>query len=579
VAELVPALRKRTLLARLSFEVNWAQIGLLLLLAGFGFYVLYPLLLILINSFDTARIGQQPVYGVESWLDAWRSPGIWAALWNSIVVAFWYQLISFPLGALIAWLLARTNFPWARGVEFLFWLSFFLPALSFTLGWMLLLDPKVGVINQLLAQLFHLDQGPFNIFSLPGIVWVHVMSHAVSTKVMLLTPAFRNMDVALEEAGGMSGANTWTTFRRVTLPLMTPALIIVFLLGIVRLFENFEIELLLGVPFGFYVFSTKVLDLVRQDPPLVSQASALGSVTLLLLVLAVPLQRWLTTRRQYVTVSSRMKPGLIDLGVWRWPVFGCVLLLGATLVAVPVLSSLAASLMTRFGFFEIPRPWTLRHWQLVLSDSGFLRALLNTAVIAILSGVVSAVLFSLVAYVIVRGKRLRGATTLDALMWVPSVIPGTLAGLGLLWMFLGTPLFNPLYGTVFLLIIAIMLGGVTLSTQLFKAGLLNLSREFEEASRMSGASAVRTYFRVVLPLLGPVLIVVATLRFLFAANETASIILLSTSETRTISLLTIDYVFQGLREPAAVTSVIVAALTTAAALMARRFGFRGIAAA
>ena len=95
---------------------------------------------------------------------------------------------------------------------------------------------------------------------------------------------------------------------------------------------------------------------------------------------------------------------------------------------------------------------------------------------------------------------------------------------------------------------------------------------------MSGATAIRTYFQVVLPLLGPVLIVVATLRFLFAANQTSTIILLATSDTRTISLLTIDYVFLGLRESAAVTAVMITVLTTVAALVARKFGLRGVTA-
>ena len=546
------------------------QLAFLALIAAFAFYLIYPLLLIIVNSFNTSRIGQVPVYGLGAWAQAWSTPGIMQSLWNTLSVAFWYQLLSLPIGVLLAWVLARTNIPWARGIEFLFWLSFFIPPLSTTLGWILLLDPRVGLLNQVAGGAFGV-QAPFNIYSFWGIVWVHLMAHAVSLKVILLTPAFRNMDLALEEASRTAGATTWSTFLRVTLPIMTPALVIVFLLGLVRLFESFEIELLLGMPFGFFVYSTKIVDLVRNDPPRLGEASALGSITLLLLLVAAPVQRWLTTRHEYTTVTGRMRPGLIDLGAWRWPVFAAVLAVGCMLVAVPLISVTAASLMTRFGFFDLPQPWTLANWQRTLTDSTFLRSLRNTLLIAGIAAILGPLVFALVAYLIVRA-RLWGRSLLDVILWVPSVIPGALAGLGLLWMFLGTPLFQPMYGTIFLLVIATVMGGVTLSTQILKATILQLGRELEEGSRMSGASWLGTFVRIVLPLLAPTLIVVATLKFLFAASNASTIILLANSDTRTLSLATLDYVGEGLRESAAVTTLIITLLTTGLAVIARSLG-------
>jgi iron(III) transport system permease protein len=435
-----------------------------------------------------------------------------------------------------------------------------------------MLDPRSGVVNQLVSGVFGLPRGLFNIYSFWGIVWVHLMSHELSFKVMLLTPAFRNMDAALEESSRTVGAGQWKTLLRVTLPVLTPPLVIVFMLGLVRLFESFEIELLLGVPFKFYVYSTKILDLVRDEPPKMAQATALGSITLILLLIVAPLQRWLTTRRNFTTITSKMRPALIDLGRWRWPVFGLVLLLGAMLVLVPIFSVIAASFMTRFGFFNLPQPWTMAHWSRAIHDSVFERSIRNTLAIGLIVAIVGPLLFSLVAYMIVR-VRVWGRGALDLIVWVPSVMPGALAGLGLLWMFLGIPIFNPLYGTLALLIIATMMGGVTFATQTLKASLLQLGSELEEASRTSGANWLRAYVRIVLPLLAPTLMVVATLKFLFATNDTSRVILLATSDTRTLSLLTIDYVREGLRESAAVTSVIVTILTVGVALIARRLGF------
>lgn len=571
---------RRGLLPNPLARISWAQIGMLLLIGAFAFYLLYPMLLILLNSFNTARIGQPAVYGTDGWVKAFATPGLWAALWNTLSVAFFYQLISFPIGILIAWLLARTNVPWAHGLEFMFWLSFFLPSLSIALGWMLLADPRAGVLNHVAVNVANalfpdlgVKQGPFNVYSFWGIIWVHLMAHAISGKVMLLTSAFRNMDAALEEASRMSGSSTIGTFLRVTLPVMTPSLVIVFMLQLVRLFETFEIELLLGVPFGFYVYSTAIVDMVKKEPPNLAGATALGSVTLLLLIIAVPLQRWLTTRRDYTTVTGRMRPTLIDLGRWRWAVFAAILALGFLLVIVPLFSVVVGSFMTRFGFFNLPQTWTLANWQRTLNDTSFTRSLINTLIIAGCAATFGPLILSVTAYVIVRAK-VWGRTLLDSILWMPSVIPGALAGLGLLWMFLGTPIFNPLYGTIFLLVIASVMSGVTISSQIFKAAILHLGHELEESSRMSGAGSIRTYFRIVVPLMVQTFVLIATLKFMFAANATSSVILLATSDTRTISLLTLDFVFEGLRESAAVTTIIITGLTTGVAVIGRLFGLQ-----
>lgn len=551
-------------------HLSAAQVVVLLLIAVVGFFVVYPLALIFINSFNVATPGHPAVYSSKLWADAWRAPGLFESLRNSVAVGLCYQAISFPVGIMIAWLLGRTKIPHARALEFCFWLSFFLPPLSATLGWMLLLDPR-GVLNNFLLDAFHIS-GPFNIYSFAGIVWVHLMSRDISEKVILLTPAFRNMDAALEEASYMSGADRWRTLVRVTLPIMTPPLVIVFFLGFVRLFESFEIELLLGVPIGFYVFSTKIVDLAQQVPPLLGQATALGSVTLTLLLIAVPVQRWLTTRRSFATVTGRIQPSLVDLGPWRRPAF--LLLAGLTglLVVVPLLSVTAGSLMTRFGFFHLTHPWTLANWQRTVNTPAFGSALFNTFEIAAISAVVAPIVFSVIAYVLVRARSTWGRGLLDFLLWLPSVVPGALAGLGLLWMFVGTPIFQPIYGTIWVLVIAVILSGMTLSTQTLKAAFLQLRGDLEESARMSGAGWIRTYFQIVLPLIAPTLIVVAAIKFMFAANAASNVILLATSETRTLPLLALNFVADGQRESATVITVVITALTTTMAILVRTLG-------
>ena len=538
-----------------------------------GFFVLYPLVLILINSFNTATIAEPPVYGLKAWRDAFSEYGIWRSLWNSVKIGIVLQVIALPLGIFVSWLLARTNILFANYFEFGFWISFFLPSLATTFGWMLMLDPSTGLINAWLRQLPFLSELNFDIYSFSGIIWVHLVSTGLSTKVMLMTPAFRRMDASMEEASRMSGASAFTTLWRITVPAMTPVIVVVFLLSVIRIFSSFEIELLLGVPWSFYVYSTKIVDLARQEPPLVNQAAALGSIILVFLAAFIPIQRKLITRRQFTTVTGQFKPKTIDLGAWRYPATAFVALVIFVLDVVPLLSVLGGSFMTRFGFFNLPKTWTLEYWKMALNDPRILQGLHNTLIVAVSAGLVGAVLFSLIGYVLVRTK-LPGRAALDTICWLPSAIPGVLSGLGLLWMFLGTPFFRPFYGTLVLLMVAQMLGGITLSTQILKANLVQLGKELEESSRMSGAGFWRTYLRIVFPLMAQTMVMVGVIKFMFAAQHNSAIILLATSETRTLSLLALDQVAAGYREVASITIIMVTLLTLGLAIVARSFGLK-----
>ena len=210
---------------------------------------------------------------------------------------------------------------------------------------------------------------------------------------------------------------------------------------------------------------------------------------------------------------------------------------------------------------------------MALTDPRILQGLQNTLIIAFSAALIGAFFFSLIGYILVRTK-FPGRGILDSICWLPSAIPGVLAGLGLLWMFLGTPFFRPFYGTLFLLVIASVLGGITLATQILKSNFVQLGNELEEASRMSGAGFWRTYLKVVFPLMAQTMVLVAVLKFMFAAQQTSSIILLATSETRTLSLLALDQVAAGYREVASITVIFIMLLTLGVALVARSFGLK-----
>jgi iron(III) transport system permease protein len=547
------------------------------IIAVLGLFLIYPVVLLLINSFNTAPEFFVPPrqWGLDNWRNALDTPGLVQSLFNTLMLWGLVLVFSFPTAVLIAWTLARTNVPMTHWLEFMFWVSFMMPGIATTIGWIMLADPDIGMINTLLEKLPFIDEGPLNIFSVPGLVFAHLMANGISVKVMLLTPAFRNMDSALEEAGRVSGAGTIRTMLRVTLPLMAAPMTLVLALQLLRIFQSFEIEQLLGVPFEFFVYSTKIFQLARDEPPLYGEATVLASLTLVMLVFIIPFQRWILHRQRYTTISGSFRPGLINLGKWRWVVFGAIatLILGLTVVPAAILG--LGSFMTRVGFFNLNNVYTLRHWDLVLTDPIFIKALRTTFTIAIVAAFLSPLIFSVVAYVLVR-TRWFGRGILDLIIWGSGAVPGILTGLGLLQVFLGTPVLTFMFGTIWALLIVVVLQGNTLTTNIAKASFVQIGQDMEEAARVSGAGWIRTYFRVWVPLLMPTLVLLGTFNFVLAAGATSQIILLASRDTITLSIMALELVnpLSGEREAAGIVALFMIAMTVGVAVVARYFGNR-----
>jgi iron(III) transport system permease protein len=544
-------------------------------LLSLGYLLIWPVILLLINSFNAASdwFVEPRTWGLKHWVNAFQRPGLLRSLGNSLLIWSMTVTISFPVGVTIAWLLARTKIPFSHTLEFLFWVSYMVPALPTTIAWITLLDPDIGMINVALKNLFGLDQGLFNIFSVPGIVWANLMGHGISIKVMLMTPAFRNMDASLEEAARVGGASNLRTIFKVTLPLMISPMIMVFALQLLRIFQSFETEYLLGVPFGFYVYSTKIFALIRNQVPNYGEATVLASLTLLVITLIIPLQRWILERRRYTTITGSFRPGLIDLGKWNYMLFGVIATLLVLLTVGPLAILVLGSFMQRIGYFVLG--FTLEHWRFVLTDPVFVKALRTTLILATTAAICSPLLFSVIAYILVR-TRLPGRGALDLMIWSAGAIPGILAGLGLLWVFIGTPVLNFLFGTIWALLIVVMLQGKTTGVNIMKGVLVQVGADMEEAARVSGAGWLRTYFRIWLPLLTPTLMLLAVMNFVSAAGATSSIILLASRDTMTLSLMALELSSTAVsnREAASIISIFIIAFTMTGALLIQYFGRR-----
>ena len=563
------------LVSRLKSETGTVVMAVTIL--TLGFYLMFPVILMLVLSFNVADDFLIPpiVWGFDNWTQIWQDPRILEALYNTFALWFLNFIFSFPLGIAIALILARTHIPWTHGLEYLFWISYVFPGLANTVGWIMLLDPDIGILNTWLEALPFIEEGPFNIYSFWGIVWTKLQSDSISYFVILLTPAFRNMDQSMEEAARVAGASKMGAVFKITLPVMISPVILVTALQLLRIFSGFETEWILGASWGFFVYSTLIFSQTSLYIPNYGGAIVLASLTMVIIAVIFPMQRWIVSRRQYTTLTGTFKPGLIDIGRWRWVVLFGIIFLLAMFTALPFIIIVVGSFMSRVGFFNAVPTWTLDHWRLVLTDDIFLRGLRTTTILAVSAGVGSPLLFSIIAYMLVR-TRWRFRRMLDATIWVSAVFPGIISGLGLLLMFLTVPGLEILYGTIWALILVVLIAGNTTGTNIFKGVMLQLGADVEEASRVSGAGWVRTYVKVVLPLLMPTMVLIGMLNFISAAGTTSSIILLSSRDTLTLSIIGLEWASPeiGSTEKAGIISLVIMVYTLALALVGRHYALK-----
>jgi iron(III) transport system permease protein len=442
------------------------------------------------------------------------------------------------------------------------------------MGWILLLDPYYGLINKFLMYLFGLSQPPFDVYSYWGIIWCH-LAFSTSVRFLLMTPAFTAMDAALEDAARTSGSSNLGVLMRITVPILAPAILASTALGFIRSLESLEIELILGIPAGIYVVPTKIWDYIHWEPPLYERATALCSIFLLFIFLLIWLHRTYLRGREFTTVTGRSyMVRTFPLGRWRWVTCSFCLLFIFVMIILPLATLVMGTFMEFFGNFDVENTWTLRHWTTVFTDPVFLRSLNNTLILGLGAAIVGTLLYAITSYLIVR-TRLPGRGVIDVLSWLPWALPGVLISLALLWAVLGSGGYVKLiYGTVSVLVLAIIIKEMPLGTQIIKAGVLQISNELEEASSTSGAGWLTSFRRILLPLLRPTMMAVAIITFISAARDIPTVIFLSTHQTRTLSLLMLDYIADANKEKSAVLGVFLVLLIFALLLIGRLLGFR-----
>jgi iron(III) transport system permease protein len=445
-------------------------------------------------------------------------------------------------------------------------------------AWVLVLHPRIGIINVWARSMFGIEGTLLNGYSMGGMIWAQAIDQ-VSLPFLLMCASFRSMDPSLEEASFVSGARFGTTMRRVTLPLMLPALLAVFLLVFVRAIESFDVPAVLGVPGGVPVFATQVFLAVWDIPQDYNVASAFGvgylAISLFLLFLY---HRATRMTERYVTITGKaFRPRSMQLGHWRWPVSLLSMLLLVISVGLPVFVFTWTSFVK---FYQVPSFSQLPHFSLdnyreILELPHTLQSIYNTLLVGVLSALIIVLIASIISWIVIR-TRIRGRKFLDFLSFAPIAIPGTVMGLALLWLYLVIPI--PIYATLWILILAFVGKYITVAVRSTHASMQQISKELEEVSTVSGASWFQTFRSVVLPLMAPGLVVA----FIYSLSLTFKVlsmpILLGSVDTKLMSVtiynLYQDGAYPMLSAMGVILLLLVLSLAMTGTYIGRRFGVR-----
>ena len=501
-----------------------------------AYLVLPPLYSVIQTSLFTTKLtGEIDQFTLQYYKNLISELRVLGPFLNTVYFSIGSALLATTIGGGIAWIATRTDAP-LRGLGyFTAFASFGTPFILYTIGWLLLLG-KAGPVNYWLKILLSQAGPVINIYSLFGMIFIESLLWSPFVFLMLAA-AFRSMDPSLEEASAVCGARIWQTMRRVSLRLMLPAFFSVLLLIFIRSFESFEIPALVGLPGDVRVLTTSIYIDAQKLPPQYGSAGAFS--VLLMLVVAATLYLYFRVTREgdrFQTVTGKgYRPTVIQLGRWRYVAALVLITYAIVLLVLPFLIILWASLLPFYiqPSLEAIDRLTLKNYLTALHFPKITDSVKNSILLGLGSASAVMVLTLLASWLLVRTK-MRGRWLLDLLTTLPLLFPGIVMGLAILRFYLFVPI--PVYGTLWILLIAFVTRYIPYGIRYTHSGLLQLHRELEEAAYTAGASWSNCMRRIILPLMTPSFLGGWVFIFLLSAKELSMSVLLVSPQTPVVSV-------------------------------------------
>jgi iron(III) transport system permease protein len=466
-----------------------------------GFLTVCPVVMLVLGSFSRG-FGTFGRFTVEKYVAAYTDPAFAGILVNTAIFTLGSALVATALALFLAYVNTRTNIPGKFLFGVISIIPMMIPHILFAVSWVLLLNPSNGILNRWLMEGFGLSKALFNIYSLPGMILVEGLLD-LPIAYLIIAPAMRSFDVALEESSKVCGASNLRTLTRVTLPVLRPAILAAAILVVVRSLASFAVPSVIGIPGRIYVLSTHIYRVISTGFSAdYGKASAIGMSALAASILLIYLYRYLTAESsRYVTISSRgFKPTLIDLKRSKYPLFAVVGLLSCVLIVLPVVVLFYTSLVP-YAMVPSARAFSLmswKNWSEVLRDPISLLALRNSVTLGLVGATLGIILSIFVAYVIVK-VRTRASGILESLSFLSFSFPGIVIGVGFMWFFVRTPL----YATIWALLIGYIATYLPYGIRPLSSAFVQIHSHLEESSRVCGGSPFYTMRRIIIPLLIP----------------------------------------------------------------------------
>lgn len=530
---------------------------------GVGFVLalltLVPLAVLLVGSFRPDGLPSSPGWTLDHYVAVWGSAYDWRLVANTLVFAGGSTLFAVILATALSWLLERTDLPARNLFRAMILMPMATPPLLLAIAWALVLAPRIGIVSVALRPLIGPIDRWFDIYSMPGAIFVQTLAY-VPTSVLMLSPAIRALDPALEEAALVASAGPWQVLWRIGLPMLRPALLSVMTILLIVGMLAFDIPAVICIPGHVDLMSIEVFRLMTPPSgfPDYGAAAAMNAVLLVPLIGGLVLYRR-TIRRaaRFATISGKgYKPAQARLGRWRGAAVGLVGLYFLLAVLLPFVALLWASLIPYFAGFSLAmlHRASFAAYADLFARPQLREAATNTGLISV-TVAAGLVLLSLATSWIVLRAKLRHAWVLDVLAMVPLGVPPLMIGVALVFVAFSVR-FLSLYGTIWLIAVGHLIAFVPVASRMMQSGLLQISGELEEAAAVAGASVLRTFRQIILPLLGPTIIAVIIWVLVHSAREFSVAVVLQSGRNSVLSTILFGYWETGSPEHAAALAVL-----------------------
>lgn len=553
-------------------------LALLLFSALLMYLVIVPLVVLVFGSFKAVAPGTPNYFTLDLTLDnyvrAFASRYLPRATLNTLIFAFGSSTIAFVFGAFLAWVTERTNSPF-RSLLYVMAISrVILPGVLVTFSWIVLMSPEIGILNRLLIAAFGLKQAPFNVYSMAGLIWVEGID-LTPLAFLLMASAFRSMDPSLEEAAMVAGSGPLQILRRVTLPMMQPALLSALVLLFIRGIESFETPALIGLRARIFVYTTEIWLNSSRAPTDYGLAGAYAMVLVVISALLIMVYLKLTSNSEkYMTITGKgYRPRMVDLGKWRMLTGAVSMFILFLVFIVPMLTVTWMSLVPSFlassleGFQRI----SLRAYRDALAFPLTRQGIENSMILGITSASGVTLITAVVAYIVVKTK-LRGRGVLDFLTFVPYVVPGIIFGLSILWFYLNVMPF--LYGTLTILFLAYLGKYLPVAMRINVACMAQVHSDLEEAAATCQSSWARSFVKITLPLIRPGLVAAWIWVFVHSFREIPTAMILAYPGTEPVGIVMFKYWEDSTYQRLAAFGVMLFSVLLVTSLVAMRVGKR-----